>query len=141
MQNREWEENLFRIIEPDFVEKALAFFRENPKTGIITAAGSIHNEYDYQKKSFISNNKNELSRLTENYNITITDHRYVAGTMFWVRTLPLLAFFRKHTPLDIRKKLEDGNVLDEEHGTYTHSWERMLSWIISNHGYNLKELP
>ncbi|MFC0773726.1 rhamnan synthesis F family protein [Terrimonas alba] len=141
VHNREWEQRLYRIIEPDFVEKTLAIFEENPKTGIVASQGTLQNEYDYNKNSFISNNRKELNQLKEVYNITITDHRYVAGTMFWVRTLPLLTFFRKHVPLDIRKRLEEGNVLDEEYGTYTHSWERMLSWIISNQGYDLKELP
>src|SRR5687767_3168267 len=35
IQNQEWEKKLFRIIEPVFIEQALAFFDKNPKTGII----------------------------------------------------------------------------------------------------------
>ncbi len=67
-----------------------------------------------------------------------SDHRFVAGTMFWARAKPLLEFFRQHAPLDIRKGLEAGNVIDEKHGTNTHAWERMLSWIILEKGYQIK---
>jgi hypothetical protein len=58
--------------------------------------------------------------------------------MFWVRALPLINFFKEHAPLDIRRTLEPGNVMDETHGTYTHAWERMLSWLITEQGYHLK---
>jgi hypothetical protein len=58
--------------------------------------------------------------------------------MFWARAAPLLQFFKKHPPLDIRKNLELGNVMDDKNGTLTHSWERMLSWVVSEQGFKLK---
>ncbi len=138
IQNQEWQQKLFRIIEPAFIEQALAFFNANPQTGIIAGADSIQNEYDHSKKSFISNNQAQLTKLKSEFGINNTNYCYAAGTMFWVRSLPLLTFFRKHSPLDIRKKLESGNVMDENTGTFTHAWERMLSWIITEQGYTIK---
>ena len=140
IQNQEWEKKLFRIIEPAFIEQALAFFDNNPKTGIIAVEDAIQNEYDHSKKSFISNNQVQLTQLRSEFGICNTDYCYVAGTMFWARALPLLSFFRKHAPLDIRKNLEPGNVMDESSGSNTHSWERMLSWLIIEQGYIIKGL-
>jgi lipopolysaccharide biosynthesis protein len=140
IQNQEWQKKLFRIIEPAFIERALAFFNENPQTAIIAGAESIRNEYDHSSKSFISNNQVQLTQLRSEFSINNTDCRYVAGTMFWARALPLLTFFRKHDPLVIRKNLEPGNVMDESTGTNTHAWERMLSWLIIEQGYNIKGL-
>jgi len=140
IQNQEWQQKLFRIIEPGFIEQALAFFNDNPQAGIIAGADSIQDEYDHSRKSFISNNKVQLTQLRSEFGITNTDHRYVAGTMFWARVLPLLVFFRKHAPLDIRKSLEPGNMMDESSGTATHAWERMISWTILEQGYSIKGL-
>ena len=32
----------------------------------------------------------------------------------------------------LRKQLENGNVIDNFSGTVTHSWERLLSWIVTS---------
>lgn len=138
VQNQEWQQKLFQIVEPAFAVQTLSLFKENPKVGIIAGVDSIRNEYDESKKSFIGNNLTQLSQLRSEYEIDNTDCRHVAGTMFWVRSLPLVSFFRKHSPLDIRRTLERGNVMDENTGTLTHAWERMLSWIITEQGYTIK---
>lgn len=140
IQNQEWQQKLFRVIEPAFTERAITFFNQNPNAGIIAGADSIRDEYDHSNKSFISQNQTQLTQLRSEFGISTTDYRFVAGTMFWARAAPLLTFFRKHAPLDIRKSLEAGNVMDEGKGTYTHAWERMLSWIISEQGYTIKGL-
>ena len=140
VQNQEWQKKLFQIAEPAFAAQALSFFKEHPKVGIVAGADSIRNEYDQSQKSFIGNNQTQLSQLRSEYGVNGIDYRHVAGTMFWVRSLPLVSFFRKHSPLDIRKTLEEGNVMDENTGTITHAWERMLSWIITEQGYTIKGL-
>jgi lipopolysaccharide biosynthesis protein len=140
IQSGEWQKKLFRIIEPDFVEKALTLFRKNKKIGLIAGSDNIINEYDYAQQSFISNNGAQLERFQSEYSIEPGDYRYVAGTMFWARSLPLMEFFGRHPPLDIRKTLEKGNIMDETSGTATHAWERLLSWLIIAQGYTLKEL-
>jgi lipopolysaccharide biosynthesis protein len=138
IQNKEWQQKLFQIVEPAFAAQALSLFKKDPEVGIIAGADSIRNEYDQSQKSFIGNNQAQLAQLRSEYGVNNTGYRHVAGTMFWVRSLPLVSFFRKHSPLDIRKKLERGNVMDENTGTITHAWERMLSWIISEQGYTIK---
>ncbi|HKO82396.1 MAG TPA: rhamnan synthesis F family protein [Chitinophagaceae bacterium] len=138
IQNKEWQQKLFQIVEPDFIAQALSFFKANPKTGIIAMQESIQNEYDYSQQSFRGTNQLQLTQLRSEYGIKNTDYRHVAGTMFWVRSLPLISFFTKHSPLNIRKTLESGNVMDENTGTITHAWERMLSWIITEQGYTIK---
>lgn len=138
VQNEEWQQRLFRILDPVFIQDALAFFKTNPRTGIVTAAANIQNEYVHPRQSFTSNNHFQLTKLKTEFGINITDYRYVAGTMFWARAAPLVAFFEKNSPLEIRRSLEPGNVMDEEEGTATHAWERILSWLIVNQGYSLK---
>ena len=140
IQNHEWKNKLFQIIEPSFTEKALTAFNENNKIGIIAGSHSINNEYDGHLQSFISNNRSQLTQLRSDYRITSNDYRYVAGTMFWARSLPLLDFFSMHPPLEIRKTLEKGNVMDDHNGTTTHAWERLLSWLIFAQGYTIKGL-
>jgi lipopolysaccharide biosynthesis protein len=140
IQGQEWKDKLFRIIEPDFIQKALTTFTEEKEIGIIAGSHSIINEYDHSLQSFISNNRSQLIQLRSELNINSTDYRYVAGTMFWARSLPLLDFFRKYPPLEIRKTLEKGNIMDETHGTNTHTWERLLTWLIFARGYTIKGL-
>ncbi|HEY4285635.1 MAG TPA: rhamnan synthesis F family protein [Puia sp.] len=139
-QHREWREKLFHIIEPSFADRAIAAFDRDPKIGIIARSNSIINEYDFGRQAFASNNRSILTQLKSTYAISTDDHRYVAGTMFWARTLPLLNFFSQHPPLDVRNQLEKGNVMDDYKGTNTHSWERLLSWIFFAQGYTIKEL-
>lgn len=138
IQNQEWKDKLFGILEPPFVDKTLAHFAANDKTGIVTGSVSIRDEYDYTAETFVSRNAPLLPALQETYGITPDRYLYAAGTMFWARALPLLDFFRRYAPLDIRDTLETGNVLDHEQGTRTHSWERLLSWLIIAQGYDIK---
>lgn len=138
VHNQEWQKKLFRIVEPDFIERALSYFKRNKHTGIIANSDTINNEYDYSRNIFKSENGDQLKKLQSDFNIRQIDYQYVAGTMFWARTEPLINFFEKHPPLNIRKTLERGNVSDENKGSVTHAWERMLSWIIVSQGYDIK---
>ena len=140
VQSQQWRDKLFSIMEPAFIEKALSIFKKDPATGIVAASSSIINEYDFSRQSFSSNNGLILNQLQNEYNIFPKDYRYVAGTMFWCNPAPLLNFFSKHLPLEIRATLEKGNVMDDFEGTRTHSWERLLSWLIFTQGYTLKAL-
>jgi lipopolysaccharide biosynthesis protein len=138
VQSIEWQKKLFQIIEPSFVEKALTIFSKNKSVGIIAEESTISNEFDYTTNSFSSNNLSRLKNLQTDFNVTPADYHYVAGTMFWARSLPLMRFFREHPPLNIRMTLEKGNILDETEGSYTHAWERMLSWLIIAQEYTIK---
>jgi lipopolysaccharide biosynthesis protein len=140
IQSDEWHKNLFGIVEPGFAKKALKQFAEDRSTGLITTAEAIKNEYDFTTGAFISRNDDLLQQWQSRLSVYPPDHRYAAGTMFWAREAPLLSFFRKTPPLEIRKELETGNVLDEHNGTHTHAWERLLSWLIFAQGYTIKGL-
>jgi lipopolysaccharide biosynthesis protein len=140
IQNEEWKKKLFRIIEPAFIQEALSAFKQNNQTGIIAGSESVNNEYDYILQTYKSNNKSQLEKLQTEFQINVRDHRYIAGAMFWARSLPLVDFFRKYHPLQIRSTLEKGNIMDEKEGTNTHAWERLLSWLVTAQGYSIKEL-
>lgn len=138
IQNQQWKDKLFRIVEPAFAQDALTAFSKDPSIGIIAGADTIHNEYDPHTQSFSSTNRLLLTQLQSDYDITTKDCRYVAGTMFWARWRPLADYFTDHPPLDIRQTLEKGNVMDDSFGTYTHSWERLMSWLIFTKSYKIK---
>lgn len=139
IHNREWQRRLFHILEPAFISKATELLNNNSKVGIVAAQGSVQIETIEDEKNN-SQVQTPISRLRESFHIRSSDRRFVAGAMFWARSKPLLQFFTMHAPLDIRQELEPGNVMDEKHATYTHAWERMLSWIITEQNYQLKTL-
>ena len=138
--NETWADNLLKIAERSSAENALKLFNNKKDTGIVAANGTVGNEFDYAANSFRSNNKLLLPELQNQFGIHPTDFKYVNGTMFWSRMKPLEVFFEKNTPLKIRAMLEKGNVSDEYAGTYTHSWERLLCWIITGQHYTIKTI-
>lgn len=140
IQSQEWKNKLFQIIELPFIEQAIQLFGKKKEIGIIASSYSIINEYDHGLQSFASSNRQQLTTLLTALKIDTREYRYVAGTMFWARVSPLRHFFGLHPPLDIRSTLERGNIMDEKNGTNTHSWERLLSWLIFAQGYTLKGL-
>jgi hypothetical protein len=137
-QGFEWQEKLFRIIGPAFLEKAHAAFEKDPKLGLVADIDTIRYEYDPARQTFISNNRDLLTHACDAFGIRTPDYHYVAGTMFLARAKPVLEFFRTYRPLDIRGSLEKGNITDESAGSNTHTWERLLSWLIFAQGYTIK---
>jgi len=135
-----WAKNLFTIATPPLSQLALQYFEDNPRVGIVAAKGSITDDYDYEEKSFKTNNRLLLPVLLDQFAIKPASFQYVAGTMFWFRMTPVNLFFEKHAPLKIREMLEQGNVMDEYKGTNTHSWERLLCWIITGQNYTIKTI-
>ena len=133
-----WRTRLLRIISKTNAGIILQHFKENRETGIVSSKEFIVNEYNSTKKSFDTKNNSNLKRLIENYNLKPRGYEFVGGTMYWVRAEIYNSFFKKHSPLKIRSTFERGNVLDNDHGTVTHAWERILSWIASDKGYKIK---
>jgi len=138
--NTTWTTNLLAIAEDGFSRKALRLFEDHPNTGIVTATGNTSNEYDHGMQSFKSNNNVLLTELQKRFAISTDSFQYVTGTMFWFRMEPISQFFKKYPPLQIREMLEQGNIMDEYAGTYTHSWERLLCWIITGQQYSIKTI-
>ncbi|WP_207512315.1 rhamnan synthesis F family protein [Longitalea luteola] len=135
-----WKNDLFKIVDNEQLTNIEAIIsKNNTGYGIIAMKNYVRKELR-QEGMFTANNGQILSQLIKDYNINCTDYEYVAGTMFWAKASALMAFFRKFDPLKIRQTLEGGNVIDNFSGTYTHSWERMLSWIVTSQGLKIKTL-
>ncbi|HWB90207.1 MAG TPA: rhamnan synthesis F family protein [Puia sp.] len=138
-QSGRWEkEGLFSILEPEKLSAITAAFDDDPNLGIACASGYIRNEYLGDGR-FDTTNSDLLGELMKQYAIPARHLRFVGGTMFCIRTALLRDFFPGYGALEVRATLESGNVLDHEHGTRTHCWERMLSWVATSAGYKIKE--
>ena len=132
-----WKNELLAIIHNDQLKTINDIISKNSDYGIIAAKNYVRKETTIEGQ-FTGNNGPILTELIQEYNITGKNYEYVAGTMFWAKASALLEFFKKFDPLRIRQTLEDGNVIDNFNGTYTHGWERMLSWIVTSQGLNFK---
>ena len=132
-----WKDDLLRIIDGSQVEKIDKLISDPLNCGIIAAENYIREEKKQEGK-FTGPNGPIMDQLTQEYRISCKTFEYVAGTMFWAKADKLLNFFSEHDPLKIRSTLEPGNILDNFSGSLTHSWERMLSWIIVSQGLTIK---
>lgn len=136
--NEQWKKELFRIAEKEYQEKVIKIFRTNKQAGIVASANAIKNELDNEQKSNAYTDSALIKTLKENYNIHPPHLQYVAGTMFWVRAGIFEDFFKVYSPLLIRSQMEEGNVTDNEQPTYAHAWERLLCWLVTAQGYQIK---
>lgn len=132
-----WKEELFKIIQQDQLEKIKQIINADPSCGIIATANYVRKQL-IERGQFACNNGPLLKTLTEKYGIRCKGYDYIAGTMFWAKASALLDFFKVNDALSIRQTLEEGNVIDNFNGTITHSWERMLSWIITSQNLTIK---
>lgn len=132
-----WKSELYKIVDEKMIASIRSLFRNKKRLGIIASKKFIRNEWHVKAKTFDTTNNTILLSLLKTYQFSLTDYSFVAGTMFWVRSSIYVTFFSQHAPLTIRTRLEGGDVLDTEEGSFTHSWERMLSWIATERGYKL----
>ena len=131
-----WRDLLLRIIAPDTIDSIIDIFEKNDRIGLIGSREFIVDEYAKDNRS---RNNGELALdLAASYGISTSDHRFIGGTMFWIRTSIFKAFFSRHKPLLCRAQLESGNVLDIKTASYTHSWERLFCWIVTAGAYKIK---
>ncbi|MDB5277545.1 MAG: hypothetical protein JWR61_2500 [Ferruginibacter sp.] len=137
LKSATWKKDLLKIISPDGIGQTMKIFQENQSCGIIATEEYIIKEL-FEQGLFSGTNGSILTALMTKYEIRPPSYSFVAGTMFWARAKPVNDFFRRHCPLEIRKELEDGNVLDNFYGTVTHTWERLLSWVITSQHYSIK---
>lgn len=136
LKSATWKKDLLKIIAPEHIESTMTKFIKDDTFGIIGTKEYIIQE-EFSNNNFIGVNHLIINKLLLKYHLKPPSYHFVAGTMFWVRAKPLLDFFIKYDPLVIRADLEDGNVIDNFSGTNTHTWERLLSWIISSSGYKI----
>src|SRR5258708_4039800 len=135
---KECRDKLFKIIEKSNLPKIFSLFEQNKGTGVVAVGDFIQNEYDPDNNSFTCTSKENLIGYIKLYGLTLSDYNFAAGTIFWIRTGILLQFFGQHSPLAIRKGLEDGNALDFTSGTNIHAWERLFSFLANAQGYKIK---
>ena len=131
LKSATWKTDLLKIIFPDNMATVFDSFEVNGQCGIVATKEYIITE-PFEENKFSGINGQLLNKLVLTYGLKPASFEFVAGTMFWVRAAPLLQFFGRFHPLEIRKQLENGNVIDNFSGTVTHSWERLLSWIITS---------
>ncbi len=137
LKSATWKKDLLKIISAKSIQKSMDIFCESNRYGVVATNEYIINE-PFEEGHFSGINGGILKKLVQTYETTPATYSFIAGTMFWARAKPLRDFFKRYDPLEIRKELEDGNVLDNFSGTITHSWERMLSWIVTSQGYLIK---
>jgi lipopolysaccharide biosynthesis protein len=131
----EWRNKLLRIINPTVLEKIFRKFSRNNKAGIITTSDFIENEYDTDRNIFTCTSSDNLFYFINKYKLHVTDYKFAAGTIFWIRTSILRHFFSTNSPLSVRKEFEKGNSLDFDKGTNIHAWERLFSFITHSQGF------
>lgn len=136
--NDTWAGNLLKIASPAFSGKAIKIFEQQPAVGIIGAAGNLADEHNHQTGQFGSTNGGLLKSLQQDFAVYPSTYHYITGTMFWFRMKPVIDFFNIYPPLSIRQVLEPGNVSDDQNGTYTHCWERLLCWIVTAQNFTIK---
>lgn len=133
----QWQEELFRIAKKDLIPEVYSLFEHNSKIGIIASANNIRNEADNDQQRNAYTDSSFINALKHRYRIHPPGLQYVTGTMFWVRAELFEEFFTQYNPLIIRSELEDGNVTDES-PTNAHAWERLLCWMVTAKGFQIK---
>jgi lipopolysaccharide biosynthesis protein len=136
-QSDKWKKDLFRIGEKDYQQKIIELFN-NPQTGIVASENAIRNELDNEQKSNAYTDSDLIKSVKSKYGINPPGLQYVAGTMFWVRASLFEDFFSTNPPYQIRSELEPGNITDVDGPTTTHAWERLLCWLVTGKGYQIK---
>lgn len=137
-QGSVWREELLSIIEPRNLVKVGEVFKDK-EIGIIGAANNVKDEFDPGLGKFLCTSDAILRRLIKKMDVRPENFSFVAGSIFLIRFESLKRFFSKPSisVTDIIADLEPGNSLDFFKGTYIHSWERMLSWIVTSQGYKI----
>ncbi len=134
----EWRDKLLKIIDKETIKTILNLFETNTSIGIIASEESISDEYSAETGNFSTVNNKMLQESISLYNIKTDNYKFVAGTMFWTRNAYMSDFFKLHPPIEMRKRLEHGNVLDNLNGTFTHTVERLFGLIAGNYGYKIQ---
>lgn len=139
LHSKTWKSDLLKIIDSNYLDEIETAIVNKTENGIIATHDYVIKEVK-EGQAFAGVNGPILDQLVQAYHVDCKSYEYVAGTMFWGNGAALLSFFKTHNPLSIRQTLEEGNVLDNFGGTFTHSWERMLSWIILSQGLRIKTI-
>lgn len=133
-----WSQQLYGPFSEEGLEKAFRLLEQDSRTGIVGAKAFLKNEFLPMEKKFDTTNNDLLQQMIREYRLRGRIYDFIAGTIFLGRSRIFENFFSQHSALEARAKLEPGNVLDLEKGTYTHSWERLFCFIAEDQGYTIK---
>ncbi len=131
-----WFDKLYEIFTPEKLDVATRKLADK-KIGLAGSSAFLKNEYSRKHHHFNTTNNEILLELLGQYQLQPAAFDYIGGTIFIVKDAAYRKFFTANNPLGIRDMLEEGNVLDLETGTYTHSWERMLCFVPQANGYKI----
>ncbi len=132
-----WINELLKIVNKDQLGKVLNCFAADERCGIVCAQKFIQNEYISARDGFNCTSDQILQKLIKEYNAPIHSYDFVAGTIFWARSVIYQDHFKGNNILKDIALLESGNVLDFDKGTRIHAWERFLSWIAAGQNYKI----
>lgn len=130
MNGKEWKQKLFKITEPQYLRSIKEQLRRAP--GLACSKESWMSASDLTSRQLMTHNAKQVNEIAHQLQLAIKDQSFVGGTMFWAN---LFYFEKIATHLDISQlmlQLEEGNVLDLQNGSYTHAWERILSYLVTN---------
>jgi lipopolysaccharide biosynthesis protein len=137
INGKQWKEELWSIAEQQKIKEAITILDQNKTIGIVANKVAIIDPDKAGETYAYATNKAIIFEEAKKYDILPVNKSFVAGTMFIARLEPYIHFFKENNPLEIRANMEQGNVLDLEEGTLTHSWERLLSWIVTSKNYTI----
>jgi hypothetical protein len=130
-----WSDTLYTPFSEDGLRRVLQRLDHEERVGIIGAKRFLKNEFDPEKKGFATTNDELLRQLILEYDLHGKRYDFIAGTIFVCRSSIMEDFFFRHPALEARARLEEGNVMDLQNGTYTHTWERLFCFIAEHQGY------
>lgn len=139
VNGEKWRNELHKIFAKENMDKLSAFMNDK-KCGMI---GNRENLVEYSRKGLdlkIDPNYAILKKLATEYSLKERDFQYVGGTTFWIRKQILEHFFKDKKMLEIRSRLEKGNVMDNYEGKETHAWERLFGWITAEQKFTINTL-
>ncbi|HVV04994.1 MAG TPA: rhamnan synthesis F family protein [Puia sp.] len=133
-----WSDTLYSPFSDQGLRKVLDKLDNDSRIGVVGARRFLKNEFDHSKKNFETTNDTLLQELIKEYDLHCRRYDFIAGTIFVCRSAIMEEFFSRHPPLEARARLEEGNVMDLEYGTYTHTWERLFCFIAEHQGYTIE---
>jgi len=133
-----WSQQLYSLFSKENLPKALQLLEQDHRIGIVGAKAFLKNEYMPSENTFNTTNHQLLMEMIRDHRLHGGIYDFIAGTIFIGRSRIFEQFFSTQSPLDARAKLETGNVLDLETGTYTHSWERLFCFLAEDQGFTIK---
>lgn len=129
---KEWKDKLFKIATPKFAANAIG--KINSGAGIVCTKEALMSSEHLTIEELLYKNESKTNQLIKKYNLKVNDYSFVGGAMFWADLSIYSEFFRNNKVSDIVQPMEKGNVIDLYEGTYTHSWERIFSYLSTSTG-------